>query len=97
MTLLGARVYDPRTRQFLSTDPLMTVPGSNGGASAYTYAWQDPVNFVDPTGLRPVSKEEYDAIRKREEQGASGRRGRRSRKTRGARSPWSASWRSASA
>ncbi len=72
MTLLGARVYDPRTRQFLSTDPLMTVPGSNGGASAYTYAWQDPVNFVDPTGLRPVSKEEYDAIREREEQGRLG-------------------------
>ena len=72
MTLLGARVYDPKTRQFLSTDPLMTVPGSNGGASAYTYAWQDPVNFVDPTGLRPVSKEEYDAIREREEQGRLG-------------------------
>ena len=72
MTILGARVYDPRSRQFLSTDPLMTVPGSNGGASAYTYAWQDPVNFVDPTGLRPVSKEEYDAIREREEQGRLG-------------------------
>ena len=73
MTLLGARVYDPRTRQFLSADPLMTVPGSNGGASAYTYAWQDPVNFVDPTGLRPVSQEEYDAIREREELGNLGR------------------------
>ena len=73
LTLVGARVYDPRSRQFLSSDPLMTVPGSNGGASAYTYAWQDPVNFVDPTGLRPVSKEVYDAIRTREEQGSLGR------------------------
>ncbi len=72
LTVLGARVYDPRSRQFLSADPLMTVPGSNGGASAYTYAWQDPVNFVDPTGLRPVSQQEYDAIRQREEQGRLG-------------------------
>ena len=68
----------------------MTVPGSNGGASAYTYAWQDPVNFVDPTGLRPVSKEEYDAIREREDRVGLARRGRPSRKTRGAPSPWSA-------
>ena len=72
LMLLGARVYDPTTRQFLTTDPLMSVPGSNGSASGYTYAWQDPVNFVDPTGLTPVSKEAYDAIRQREEQGNLG-------------------------
>lgn len=72
LTLLGARTYDPVSRQFLSPDPLATVPGSNGAASAYTYAWHDPVNFVDPTGMRPVSLEEYDAIRKREEQGRLG-------------------------
>lgn len=72
VVVLGARVYDPAARQFLSPDPLMTVPGSNGAASAYTYAWQDPVNFADPTGLRPISQEEYDAIRTAEEQGRLG-------------------------
>jgi len=72
LTLLGARIYDPTTRQFLSPDPLATVPASNGAASAYTYAWHDPISFIDPTGMRPVSIEEYDAIRQREEQGRVG-------------------------
>ena len=72
LTVLGARTYDPATRQFLSPDPLSTVPGTNGAASAYTYAWYDPVNYADPSGLRPISIAEYDAIRPREEQGRLG-------------------------
>ncbi len=72
LVLLGARAYDPSTRQFLSADPLMAVPATNGASSAYTYAWHDPVNFADPSGLRPISKEEYDAIREMEEKGRFG-------------------------
>ena len=70
--IIGHRTFDPATHQFLSPDPLFTVPGSAGSASAYTYAWQDPVNFVDPTGLEPISVEAYDAVIKREEQGTVG-------------------------
>jgi RHS repeat-associated protein len=73
LTFLGARVLDMASSQFLTPDPLLTVPGSNGGASAYTYAWNDPVNFVDPTGMRPISQEDWKAIREREEQGRLGR------------------------
>jgi RHS repeat-associated protein len=72
LTFLGARVLDQSSHQFLSPDPLLTVPASNGNASAYTYAWNDPVNFVDPSGLRPISREEWDAIRAREETGRIG-------------------------
>ncbi len=70
--IVGARVLDPVTHQFLSPDPLLAVAGSNGAASAYTYAWHDPVNRVDPSGLRPISIEEFRAIREREEQGRLG-------------------------
>lgn len=70
--IVGARVLDPTTHQFLTADPLLALAATNGASSAYTYAWHDPVNHVDPTGLRPISVEEYAAIRQREEQGRVG-------------------------
>lgn len=41
-----ARAYDPETGRFLQPDPL----GYVDGASLYTYAHHDPVNFADPAG-----------------------------------------------
>ena len=66
--IVGARVLDPDTHQFLSTDPLLPVPGSHGAASGYTYCWNDPVNWVDPTGMRPLSTEEFAAVMSAAEQ-----------------------------
>jgi len=36
--VLGVRALDPVTHQFLSADPLLPVPGSNGSASRMTVA-----------------------------------------------------------
>lgn len=69
LLFLGARVYDTRTRCFLSRDPLPSVPGRVTFAGVYSYAWCDPVNLVDPSGLRPLSDEEYDKIREEEANG----------------------------
>lgn len=71
--VLGARVLDPVTHQFLSTDPLLPAPGTHGAASGYTYSWQDPINWADPTGMRPLSIEEFDAIQAEAEQGPIGK------------------------
>lgn len=69
---MGARVYDPATREFLSPDPLLAVPGMPGASSVYSYGFLNPVNYLDPSGLRPVSQQEFDAWRESEEQGRLG-------------------------
>lgn len=43
---LRARVYDPATAQFLTTDPLAGIT-----RTTYNYAGQNPLTFNDPSGL----------------------------------------------
>ncbi len=50
LVLLGARVYDPALGRFLSRDPLI-IPRSATRINPYAFAFNDPVNFRDPTGL----------------------------------------------
>jgi RHS repeat-associated protein len=47
---LGARIYDPTIGRFLSRDPLL-VPSRSSGSNPYAFAFNDPVNFSDPSGL----------------------------------------------
>ena len=43
-----ARYYDPGLARFISEDPL----GLTAGINPYVYAFNDPINLVDPMGLR---------------------------------------------
>ncbi len=47
LTHFGVRDYDPETGRWLSKDPLGRVAEPN----AYRYVGNDPINFIDPTGL----------------------------------------------
>jgi RHS repeat-associated protein len=60
---LGARVYDPAARGFLSVDPLAPVLGAGWSANPYSYAGNDPLHAVDPLGLRPATDEDLRAYR----------------------------------
>ena len=52
---MGARVYDPATRGFLTTDPLEAPAGAAWAANPYEYAGNNPLSMLDPTGLKPVT------------------------------------------
>ena len=58
---LGARVYDPASRGFLSVDPLDPVPGAGWAGNPYSYAGNDPLHALDPMGLSPVTDAELRA------------------------------------
>lgn len=69
---LGARPYDPATRSFLAPDPLPNPPGAPCAANPYHYAWNDPVSLVDPSGLRPLTQDEFNQRKHAEELGHLG-------------------------
>ncbi|MFI8105819.1 RHS repeat-associated core domain-containing protein [Streptomyces sp. NPDC086023] len=52
LSVLGARMYDARLGRFLSPDPLAT-PYEPQNLNSYSYSVNNPVNFSDPSGLRP--------------------------------------------
>ena len=46
------RYYDPQIGRYLRTDPI----GVDGGINLFVYCLNDPVNLVDPEGLRTIGR-----------------------------------------
>jgi RHS repeat-associated protein len=47
---MNGRVYDPVIGRFLSPDILVQAPYNSQSYNRYSYVWNNPVSFVDPTG-----------------------------------------------
>ena len=50
---MRARYYDPALARFISCDPAAPDPGNPRSLDPYSYAWDDPVRFIDRTGRSP--------------------------------------------
>ena len=50
---LRARTYNPETGRFLQSDPVLGTPDQPRTLHHYAYAFNNPVNYTDPSGLMP--------------------------------------------
>ena len=67
LALMGARVFDPSSKKFLSQDPLPPIVGAGWFADSYSFLGHDPVGMIDPWGTRPMSQEEYSDYSKKQD------------------------------
>ncbi|MBK9260810.1 MAG: type IV secretion protein Rhs, partial [Polyangiaceae bacterium] len=48
---MKGRFFDPRTGRFLSTDPIIANVYNGQSFNVYSYVWNNPLAFVDPSGF----------------------------------------------
>lgn len=49
---MKARLYDPEIGRFLTPDPLLADPSQIQGINPYSYVNNNPLRFVDPSGMQ---------------------------------------------
>lgn len=47
----GARLYDPDMGRFISPDAFVPEPGNPQSLNRYSYVYNNPLNYVDPSGF----------------------------------------------
>ncbi|MNG00308.1 tRNA3(Ser)-specific nuclease WapA precursor [compost metagenome] len=50
-----ARYYKPELGRFVSEDTYKGTLGNPQSQNLYGYVWNNPINFIDPTGFDPVT------------------------------------------
>ena len=47
---MGGRIYDPKIGRFLQADPFIQAPGNSQSLNRYSYVFNNPMAYTDPTG-----------------------------------------------
>ena len=47
---MNGRIYDPQTAMFMNTDPLVQAPDNWVNYNRYSYCYNNPLNYTDPSG-----------------------------------------------
>jgi len=53
---MNGRVYDPTIGRFLSADPLVQAPYNGQSLNRYSYVFNNPLSFTDPSGFESVNR-----------------------------------------
>lgn len=59
---MRARLYDARIARFTSPDPTVQAPGYSQSWNRYSYAWNNPFAWVDPSGLQNAEPVTIDDV-----------------------------------
>jgi len=51
---MNGRIYDPTLGRFLQVDPVVQDPSNGQNYNRYTYVWNNPLAYTDPTGMISV-------------------------------------------
>jgi RHS repeat-associated protein len=61
LVYMNARYYDPKIGKFISADTI--TPGGPQGLNRYAYNFNDPVNYIDPSGHAPcIDIDSFDRV-----------------------------------
>jgi RHS repeat-associated protein len=52
---MNGRIYDPQARRFLSPDPVLQDPLNSQNHNRYSYVWNNPTTYIDPSGFQTMS------------------------------------------
>ncbi|WP_081426714.1 RHS repeat-associated core domain-containing protein [Sorangium cellulosum] len=57
---MRGRIYDPALGRFLSADPFVQAPFFSQSLNRYSYVFNNPLSFVDPTGYQASDEYFYE-------------------------------------
>ncbi len=49
---MNGRMYDPVVGRFLGVDPIVQAPDYSQSYNGYSYCWNNPLKYTDPSGMR---------------------------------------------
>ncbi|RNF85294.1 RHS repeat-associated core domain-containing protein [Montanilutibacter psychrotolerans] len=56
---MNGRIYDPDLGRFLQPDPVIQAPNSAQSWNAYTYVFNNPLRYTDPTGMIGIEERQW--------------------------------------
>lgn len=67
---MNGRMYDPATGRMISPDNYVQSPYYSQSFNRYTYCFNNPLKFIDPTGM--LTQQQWDDFMRRSQEEASG-------------------------